>query len=46
MSIKNIKEEVNKDMENHRKKESNRNKKHSGRPLQQSRTSGRQNFRT
>jgi hypothetical protein len=34
-----------KDMENLRKKVSNRNKKESGRPLQQTRTSGRQNFR-
>jgi hypothetical protein len=33
MKIKNIKEEMNKDMENLRKKESNRNTKHSRRPL-------------
>jgi hypothetical protein len=47
-----MKEELNKDMENFRKKESNRNlsnknsfksnKKYSGRLLQQTRTSGRQ----
>jgi hypothetical protein len=35
---KNIKEEVTKDMEKLQKKESNRNRKHSGRPLQQTRT--------
>jgi hypothetical protein len=46
MKIKNIKEEVTKDMENLRKKESNRNTKHIGRPLQQTRTNGRQNLRT
>jgi hypothetical protein len=41
-----IKEEVNKDMEKPQKKESNRNTKHNGRPLQQTKTSGRQNLRT
>jgi gas vesicle protein len=46
LKIKNIKEEVTQDMDNLRKKESNRNTKHSGRPLQQTRTSGRQNLRT
>jgi hypothetical protein len=46
MKIINIKEEVIQDMENLRKKESNRNTNHSGRPLQQTRTSGRQNLRT
>jgi hypothetical protein len=45
MKIKNIKEEVTKDMENLRKK-TNRNTKHNGKPLQQTRTSGRQNLRT
>jgi hypothetical protein len=38
MKIKNIKEEVTQDMENLKKRESNRNTKHSGRPLQQTRT--------
>jgi hypothetical protein len=46
MKIENNKEEVAKDMENIRKKESNEDTKHSGRPLQQTRTSGRQNLRT
>jgi hypothetical protein len=41
MKINSIKEEVTEDMENLRKKESNRNTKHNGRPHQQSRTSGR-----
>jgi hypothetical protein len=45
MKIKNIKE-VTKDMENFRKLQSNRNRKHRGRPLQQTRTSKRQNLRT
>jgi flagellar biosynthesis GTPase FlhF len=55
MTTQNIKEELSKDMENLRKKETNRtpgskkslysNKKHSGRPLQQTRTIGRQNLR-
>jgi hypothetical protein len=43
MTTQNMKEKLNKDMENLRKKESN--KKHSGRPLKQTRTSGRQNLR-
>jgi hypothetical protein len=46
MKIKNIKEEVTKDMENLRKKKQTEIKKHSGRPLQQTRTSRRQNLRT
>jgi hypothetical protein len=46
MKIDNIKEEVSPDMENLRIKESKRNTKHSRRPLQQTRASGRQNFRT
>jgi hypothetical protein len=46
MKIKNIKEEVSKDMEILRKKELNRNTEHSGRLLQQTKTIGRQNFRT
>jgi hypothetical protein len=51
-TTQNVKEELNKHMENFRKKESNRNpgnkkslcsnKKHNGRPLQQTRISGRQ----
>jgi hypothetical protein len=45
MKIENIKEQVIHDMENLRKKESNRNIKHSGRPLQQTRTSGKQDLR-
>jgi hypothetical protein len=44
MKMKNIKEEVTQDMKNLRKEESNRNTKHSGRLLQQTRTSGRQNL--
>jgi hypothetical protein len=44
MEIKNIKEEVTKDMDNLRKKETET--QNSGRPLQQTRTSGRQNLRT
>jgi hypothetical protein len=45
--IENIKEEVTHDMENlSKKKESNRNTKHSRKLLQQTRTSGRQNLRT
>jgi hypothetical protein len=50
-----IKEELNKDMENLRRKKSNlnpgnkkslySNKKHSGRPLQHTRRNGRQNLR-
>jgi hypothetical protein len=46
MKIKNIKEKMTKDMENLRKKESNRNIKHSGKLHQQTRTSGRQTLRT
>jgi hypothetical protein len=46
MKIENIKEEVTHDMENLRKKESNRNTKHSGKPLQQTRTSRNQNLKT
>jgi predicted nuclease with TOPRIM domain len=42
----NIKEEEAYDMENLRKKERNRNTKQNGRPLQQTRTSRRQNLRT
>jgi hypothetical protein len=45
MKIDNIKEEVTRDMENLRKKNET-NTKHNGRPLQQTRTSGRQNLRT
>jgi hypothetical protein len=45
MKIINIKEEVTHDMENFRKKNQT-NTKHSGRPLQQTRTSVRQNLRT
>jgi hypothetical protein len=54
MTAQNIKEELNKDMGKLRKKESNRNpgnkvllvkQKHSGRPLLETRTSGRQNLR-
>jgi hypothetical protein len=45
MKIENMKEEVTHDIENLRKKESNRNKKHSFRPLHQTRTNGRQNLR-
>jgi hypothetical protein len=55
MTTQNIKEELNKDMESLKKKSSNRNsgskkfllsnRKHSGRPFQQTRTSGRQNLR-
>jgi hypothetical protein len=51
-----MKEKFNKDMENLRKRESNRNpgnkkvfksnKKYGGKVLQQTRTSGRQNLRT
>jgi hypothetical protein len=51
-----IKEELNKDLENLRKKNQteileiksphSQTKKHSGRPLQQTKTSGRENFRT
>jgi hypothetical protein len=44
MKIKNIKKKVNKGKT--LKKESNRNTKHRGRPVQQIRTSGRQNLRT
>jgi hypothetical protein len=46
MKIDNIEEAVTYDMENLRKKEQNRNIKHNGRPLHQTRTSGRQNLRT
>jgi hypothetical protein len=46
MKIENIKEKVTHDMENLRKEESNRNTKHSRRPLQKTRTNGRQNLRT
>jgi uncharacterized coiled-coil DUF342 family protein len=42
----NIKEEMTQDMENLRKKEQNRNAKQNGRPIQQDRTSRRQNLRT
>jgi hypothetical protein len=42
LKIKNIKEDLTKDMENLRKKEPNRSTKHSGRPHQQTRTNGRQ----
>jgi hypothetical protein len=45
MKIDNIKEEVTDDMENFRKK-LNINTKHNGRPLQQTRTSRRQNLKT
>jgi hypothetical protein len=55
MKTQNIKEELNKDMENLRKKNQkeileikspfSQTKKYSGRPLQQTRTSGRQNLR-
>jgi acetyl-CoA carboxylase alpha subunit len=46
MKIHNIKEEVTHDMEKRQKKERNRNTKQNGRPLQQTRTSIRQNLRT
>jgi hypothetical protein len=46
MKIKNIKKDVTHDIENLRKKESNRNTKHSGRLHQQTTTSGRQTLRT
>jgi CTP:phosphocholine cytidylyltransferase-like protein len=45
MKIDNIKEEVIHDMENLRKKNET-NTKHSGKPLQQTRTSRRQDLRT
>jgi hypothetical protein len=45
MKIDNIKEEVTM-IQITRRKESNTNTKHSGRPLQQTRTSRRQNLRT
>jgi hypothetical protein len=45
MKIKNIKEEVTQDMEN-LIKENQTETKHSGRPLQQTRTSGRPTLRT
>jgi hypothetical protein len=52
MATQNIKKELNKDMENLRKKESNRNKKSlysnkklSRRPLKQTRMGGRQTIR-
>jgi hypothetical protein len=44
MKIKNMKEEVTKDTENLRK--IIKSKQHNGRLLQQTRTSGNQNFRT
>jgi hypothetical protein len=44
--MKKMKEEYTKDIENLRKKESNRNKMYSIRLLQQTRKSGRQNLRT
>jgi hypothetical protein len=44
MKIKSIKEEVTQNMKTSEK--INRNTKHSRRPLQQTRTSGRQNLRT
>jgi hypothetical protein len=46
MKIENIKEELKHNMEKSLKKETNRNTKHSGMPLQQTRTSGRQKLRT
>jgi hypothetical protein len=56
MIIQNTKEELNKYMKNLRKKNQteileiksplSQTKKHSGKPLQQSRTNGRQNLRT
>jgi hypothetical protein len=46
MITKNIKEELTKDMENLRKKNQTETKKHNGKPLQQTRTSGRQNLIT
>jgi hypothetical protein len=54
MTPQNIKEQLNKDMENLRKKTQTEvleikiplvKQKHSGRPLQQTKTSGRQNLR-
>jgi hypothetical protein len=45
MKIDNIKEEVTHDMENLRKKNETETK-HNGKPLQQTRTSRRQNLRT
>jgi hypothetical protein len=44
--MKKMKEEYTKDIENLRKKESNRNKMYSIRLFQQTRKSGRQNLRT
>jgi hypothetical protein len=46
IKIENMKEEVTYDMENLRKIELNRNTKHSRQPLQQTRTSKRQNLKT
>jgi hypothetical protein len=45
MKIKNIKEKVTKDIENLRKTNQTETK-NSGRPLQETRTSGRKNLRT
>jgi hypothetical protein len=45
MKIKNVKGEMIKDMENFKKKASNRNTKHSGRLFQQTTTNGRKNLR-
>jgi hypothetical protein len=44
--IDNIKQEATQDMEKPQKKEQNRNAKQNGRPIQQTRTSRRQNLRT
>jgi hypothetical protein len=46
VKIDNIEEEVTHDTEKPQKKERNRNTKHNGRPLQQTRTSRRLNLRT
>jgi hypothetical protein len=46
MKIDNIKEQVTHNMEKPQKKERNRNAKQNGRPIQQTRTSRRQNLRT
>jgi hypothetical protein len=46
LKIENIKEEMTRDMENLGKKQQNRNAKQNGRPIQQTRTSRRQNLRT
>jgi hypothetical protein len=46
MKIDNVKEQTTQDMENLRKKQQNRTAKQNGRPIQQTRTRGRQQLRT